>query len=163
MLGGRACSTDFLKMELLYFATAMHTKMTFLAARAVAAQEEMDQILDGGVNWEKNGQAEFCTHTQAHACAHAWLCQHLQPVLQARELHWQQKDGKSIISVFVFRAKCNDSLVEFQPDGVFIHANADFQAPLRSLGPSQCAPQRGTRKSCCSVCLRFIGLLQFVP
>lgn len=40
----------------------MHTKMTFLAARAVSAQEQMDQILDGGFNWEKNGEAEFYAH-----------------------------------------------------------------------------------------------------
>lgn len=52
-LGGSTRSADFLKMELFDFATAVHMKMTFLPARAVAVRKEMDQIGTGGLTGEK--------------------------------------------------------------------------------------------------------------
>ena len=94
MLRGRDPSTDFLKLELFYFAMAMPRKMIFLPA-----QEEMGQILDGGLTRRKMVRLHFAHQRACVPRPAAWAsgcgAQHATRL--------QQNHGKAVISVFHFR------------------------------------------------------------
>jgi hypothetical protein len=118
--GERGLFNSLYKNGIILFCHGNAHKNDFsLPAAEAAAQEEMDQISDWGVNWEKNGEAAFCTqictcihrHTLhcAHKCAHAYTGTHtrLQPCA-SEQAHYSSAAegwGKSIIWRFLSQGR----------------------------------------------------------